>query len=135
MTNEIESHGVEVWMCATIYVDAESEEAAEAIVAKQAGTADKSEGLELAARDIKLYEFADGAVMSPPVSLYGLASQSKLVPASDPARDAAQDMLDALKEAEDRLAEVLEDDPDASMFEAALEQVRAVIAKAEGGAA
>jgi hypothetical protein len=276
MTNETESHGVEVWLCATIYVDAESEEAAEAIVAEQAGSRESSEGLELAARDIKLYDFADGAVMSPPVSLYGLASESKLVPTDatgkvyvveaehfsvpgralklftsrrdadieaasmvnimlgdqgwdqtakpnswsaeiehlqeyhgaahcyveiserlieggtpDPVRDAADDilkereriakalddeadctgcdedavvvrdcarlvradfsydeaeriariedaaqaMLDALKEAEDRLAEVLGDDPEASMFETALEQVRAAIAKAEGGAA
>ncbi|WP_420408670.1 hypothetical protein [Hoeflea sp.] len=142
-TGEItESHGVEVWMCTTIYVDADSEEAAEAIVAKQAGTRDKSEGLELAARDIKLYEFADGAVMSPPVSLYGLASESKLVPEADPVRDAAPDMLKVLRRFASVFGENL-DDPDEPLNGGdAVDElcklwpsIKEAIAKAEGGAA
>lgn len=70
--------GTDVWFCATIYVQAETDEEAQAIVAERyAGSLDNPETMEIAARDIRLSE--DGDVMSPAVTLYGLADQSKLV--------------------------------------------------------
>lgn len=48
-------------------------------------------------------------------------------------RDSLHDeMLVALKDSEARLEEVIEDDPDASMFAETLASLRAIIAKAEG---
>jgi hypothetical protein len=135
MTNETESHGVNVWMCATIYVDAFSQEEAESTVTElYAGSLENPDTVEIAARDIRMSEGGD--FLSPAVTLYGLASESKLVPEFDPVRDAAPDMLAALQ-AVMRCARGELERPltQRQPWAEAQRLIEAAIAKAEGGAA
>lgn len=128
--SEVESHGVEVWLCGTIYVDAESEEDAEKIVAKRyTGTRETPDDLMIGVDDISIWhnESIHADKLAPITSIYGLASDSKLVPEADPVRDAAPDMLAALK--------LLEADFGADFKGPTIDAMRAAIAKAEGGAA
>jgi hypothetical protein len=60
----------DVRLCGTVYIDAESEEAARAILRQHAGTPDNLAGGELSKRDIALDD--DGFVrLSPAVTFYG----------------------------------------------------------------
>ena len=131
MSEELEKIGVDVWIAGTIYVDAETDEEARKIVSERyAGTRDKADTYNhMEGEDLPL----DGDdFMSSAITLYGLCRDSELFPAVDPARDAAPDMLAALRDAEGCLEKVIEDDPDAITFARVLETVRAAIAKAEG---
>lgn len=97
MSNEPEKIGVDVWIAATIYVDAASdEEAAQIVTARYAGSRDAPDTYNhMNGEDLPL----DGDdFMSSAITLYGLCTESELFPAVDPSVDA---VLSALKAAED----------------------------------
>jgi hypothetical protein len=92
MTDGAEKIGVDVWVAATIYVDAATdEEAAQIVKERYAGTRDKSLGYDhMSSEDLPM----DGDdFMSSAITLYGLCAESSLAPATD----AVPEMLHALK--------------------------------------
>lgn len=84
---------------------------------------------------------ADGKEIGPPLAIVAAraaidaataaAPDLRAAPIQRPAADPVPVMLSALQDAEERLAEVIEDDPDAIMFEDTLDKVRKAIAAAE----
>lgn len=96
MSNEPEKIGVDVWIAATIYVDADTEEEAAQIVgARYAGTREDPDTYNhMNGEDLPL----DGDdFMSSAITLYGLCAHSALAPATDGVPHA----LHALKVAEE----------------------------------
>lgn len=86
MSNEPEKIGVDVWIAATIYVDAASEEeAAQIVAARYAGTRDDPDTYDhMNGKDLPL----DGDdFMSSAFTLYGLCANSRLVPVKDKLTD------------------------------------------------
>ncbi|WPE19917.1 hypothetical protein [Shinella zoogloeoides] len=83
MTDALEKIGVDVWIAATIYVDAANdEEAARIVTERYAGTRDKSLCYDhMGGKELPM----DGDdFMSPAITLYGLCEESELVSANDP---------------------------------------------------
>lgn len=131
MTTEPEKIGVDVWMAATIYVDAETYEEAEEIVRNTyAGSREKPNTYDhMNGEDLPL---DDDDFMSSAVTLYGLCKQSGLFSMKDTVRDAAPDMLAVLKDAFEYF-EGGAGDPDLFPNEhAILSEMRAIIDRAEG---
>lgn len=136
MSEELEKIGVDVWIAGTIYVDAKTDEEARKIVSERhAGTRDDAGTYDhMNGEDLPL----DGDdFMSSAITLYGLCSDSELFPAVDPVRDAAPDMLQALKACAPWIAKFIADGHHLScvMPKAAIEAMQAAngaIAKAEG---
>jgi len=131
MNDELEKIGVDVWIAGTIYVDAATDEEAQKIVSERyAGTRDKADTYDhMGGEDLPL----DGDdFMSSAITLYGLCSESELFPAIDPVRDAAPDMLAALKEAQAWLVGMVDSNEIHDEERACLERIDAAIAKAEG---
>lgn len=96
MSNEPEKIGVDVWIAATIYVDAASEEeAAQIVAARYAGTREDPDTYNhMNGEDLPL----DGNdFMSSAITLYGLCAESELFPVVDPSADP---VLSALRAAE-----------------------------------
>lgn len=100
MTNEPEMIGVDVWAAVTIYVPAKDDEEAAAIVAERyAGKRDDAETYDhMSGEDLPM---EDEDFMSSAMTFYGLCNDSELFAALDPVRDAAPDMLAALRKAID----------------------------------
>lgn len=88
MSEESEKIGVDIWMCGTIYVDAETDDEAEEIVRDRYA----HEGFHFS-DDI---EMDDDDFMSSAVTFYGLGIEQKLMPEKDPVRDAAPVVLETL---------------------------------------
>lgn len=141
MTNEPEMIGVDVWAAVTIYVPARDDDEAAAIVAERyAGSRDKIGSYDhMGSEDLPM---EDDDFMSSAMTFYGLCNDSELHAAVDPVRDAAPDMLEALKAV---LSDAYEDDEgDWLLYRmsdgdgepigepSAIKKVREAIAKAEG---
>ncbi|WP_163987486.1 hypothetical protein [Rhizobium lusitanum] len=93
----LEKIGVDVWIAGTIYVDAATdEEAAQIVKERYAGSRDSSLGYDLMSGEDFPMDGDD--FMSPAITLYGLCKESELLPAIDPVRDAAHEMLAILSE-------------------------------------
>lgn len=130
---ELEQIGVDVWMAGTIYVQAKDEDEAAAIVQERyAGGRDNPDILDLGDRETPL-EGDD--TLSPAFTLYGLASESKLVAEADPVRDAAPDMLKEIKAALELLDNVTaHTDNDSDFLGQAENALQRAVWKSEGGA-
>lgn len=93
-----ESIGVDVWLAGTIYVDAVDDAEAARLVAERYGQLSKLGEIEIS-EDFALTE--DGAdFLGACITVYGPCEAATLAPA-DPVRDAAPDMLAALRKALD----------------------------------
>jgi len=97
MTTEPEEIGVDVWMAATIYVEAfDYDQAAEIVKERYAGSRERPDTYDhMNGENLPL----DGDdFMSSAVTIYGLAEDSELMPAS------CKNALPVLKEAADMIA-------------------------------
>lgn len=138
MSKELNMIGVDVWLAATVYVVADSEEHAVRLVSQNyAGTREKADTYDL--NDGKDLDLDGNDFMSSAITLYGPCADSKLAPTREPLRDAAPDLLAALKRAMEAWPDWENDEPVnggdmVEWFGEWRQTALAAITKAEGGA-